>query len=156
MRTFRREDVASCSFRDKLKDIPAKVKIKKQDAGAKTLKVYGKGGDDRLAVVGTTAAARKSRGKKGKTASGDELRIVGRGSQAQLEAKGNAALQDAELERCQAELALYGDPSLRAGVSVTLGEDFGAPAGKYLITCSRHQISREGYTTTLTLSRTGE
>lgn len=154
VRTFRREDVASCSFRDKLKDIPAKVKIKKQDAGTKTLKVYGKGGDDSLAVVGTTAAAQKSRGKKSKTTSGDELRIVGRGSQAQLEAKGNAALQDAELERCRAELALYGDPSLRAGVSVELGEDFGAPAGKYLITCSRHEISREGYVTTLTLART--
>ena len=57
-----------------------------------------------------------------KKASGDELRIVGRGSQAQLEAKGNAALQDVELERCHAELSLYGDPSLRAGVSVELGK----------------------------------
>ena len=105
-------------------------------------------------MVGTTTAAQKKRGKKSNTASGDELRIVGRGSQAQLEAKGNAALQDAELERCHAELALFGDPSLRAGVSVTLGEDFGAPAGKYLVTCSRHEISREGYATTLTLART--
>lgn len=154
VRTFKREDVTSCSFRDKLKDIPKKVKIKKQDAGKKTLKVYGKGSDDTLAVVGTTTAAQKKRGKKSNTASGDELRIVGRGSQVQLEAKGNAALQDAELERCHAELALFGDPSLRAGVSVTLGEDFGAPAGKYLVTCSRHEISREGYATTLTLART--
>ena len=30
-RTFKREDVTSCSFRDKLKDIPQKVKIKKQE-----------------------------------------------------------------------------------------------------------------------------
>ena len=155
VRTFKREDVSSCRFRDKLKDIPSKVKIKKQDAGKKGLKVYGKGSDDSLAVVGTTAQAQKKRKKKeAKTSSGDELRIVGRGSQAQLEAKGNAALQDAELERCQAELSLFGDPSLRAGVSVTLGEDFGAPAGKYLVTCSRHEISRSGYVTTLTLSRT--
>lgn len=155
VRTFNREDVSSCRFRDKLKDIPSKVKIKKQDAGKKGLKVYGKGSDDSLAVVGTTAQAQKTRKKKeAKTSSGDELRIVGRGGQAQLEAKGNAALQDAELERCQAELFLFGDPSLRAGVSVELAEDFGAPAGKYLVTCSRHEISRSGYVTTLTLSRT--
>ncbi len=153
-RTFRREDVSSCRFRDTLKGIPQKVKIKKQDAGTKTLKVYGKDGDDRLAVVGSTEQARKQRGRASKTASGDELRLVGRGSQAQLAARGNAALQDAELERCRAELSLYGDPSLRAGVSVELGEDFGAPAGKYLITCSRHEISQEGYVTTLTLART--
>ena len=155
VRTFKREDVTSCSFRDKLKDIPSKVKIKKQDAGKKALKVYGKAGDDSLAVVGTTAQAQKTRKKKkANTSSVDELRIVGRGSEAQLEAKGNAALQDAELERCQAELALYGDPALRAGVSVELGEDFGALAGKYLVTCSRHEISRDGYVTTLTLART--
>lgn len=154
VRTFKREDVTSCSFRDKLKDIPSKVKIKKQDAGTKALKVYGKGGDDSLAVVGTTEQARKQRGRASKTASGDELRIIGRGSQAQLVAKGDAALQDAELERCQAELSLVGDPSLRAGVSVELGKDFGAPAGKYLVTCSRHDMGRDGYVTTLTLSRT--
>ena len=153
-RTFKREDVTSCSFRDKLKDIPQKVKLKQPDAGKKALKVYGKSSDDSLAVVATTEQAQKKRGRTSKKASGDELRIVGRGSQAQLEAKGNAALQDVELERCHAELSLYGDPSLRAGVSVELGEDFGAPAGKYLITCSRHEISREGYTTTLTLART--
>lgn len=154
VRTFSRGDVLSCSFRDKLKDIPTGAKIKKQDAGKKTLKVYGKGSDDSLAVVGTTEQAQKSRGRKSKTASGDELRIVGRGSQAQLVAKGDAALQDAELERCQAELSLVGDPSLRAGVSVELGKDFGAPAGKYLVTCSRHDMGRDGYVTTLTLSRT--
>lgn len=156
VRTFSRGDVLSCSFRDKLKDIPTGAKIKKQDAGKKTLKVYGKGSDDSLAVVGTTEQAQKSRGRKSRTASGDELRIVGRGSQAQLVAKGDAALQDAELERCQAELSLVGDPSLRAGVSVELGKDFGAPAGKYLVTCSRHDMGRDGYVTTLTLSRTAE
>lgn len=89
--------------------------------------MYGKSSDDSLAVVATTEQAQKKRGRTSKKASGDELRIVGRGSQAQLEAKGNAALQDVELERCHAELSLYGDPSLRAGVSVELGEDFGAP-----------------------------
>lgn len=156
VRSFKREDVTSCSFRDRLKDIPSKVRIKKQDAGRKELKVYGKGSDDSLAVVGTTEQAQKKRGRESRKTSGDELRIVGRGSQAQLEAKGSAALQDAELERCSTDLVLPGDPALRAGLNIVLDASFGAPAGRYMIRESRHSLGRDGYTTSLALARTGK
>lgn len=153
--TLSRADVVSAFFRDSLKEAPAKVKIRKQDAGRKSLKVYGKACDGGLAVVSTTEQARKKRGRASRTASADELRIAGRGGEAQLTAKGDAALQDAELERCRAELTLPGDPSLRAGISLNLDAGFGAPAGKYLIKTSRHELGRQGYSTALTLARTG-
>lgn len=154
--TLSRGHVISGSFRDSLKDVPSKVKIKKQDPSAKELKVYGRDGDAGLAVVSTTEKERSQKGNAAKTSSNDELRIVGRGSQAQLAAKGNAALQDAELERCSTELVLPGDPALRAGLNIVLDISFGAPAGKYMIRESRHSLGRDGYTTSLALTRTGK
>ena len=155
VRTFNREDVSSCRFRGQAEGHPLEGQNQEAGRGQEGAQGLRQGERRQSCRSGTTAQAQKKRKKKeAKTSSGDELRIVGRGSQAQLEAKGNAALQDAELERCQAELSLFGDPSLRAGVSVELAEDFGAPAGKYLVTCSRHEMSRSGYVTTLTLSRT--
>jgi len=156
VRTLSRADVISGSFQDSLKDVPGKVRIKKQDASARELRVYGRDGDQGLAVVPATEKERSQRGNPSKTSSNDELRIVGRGSQAQLAAKGDAALQDAELERCRTELTLVGDPALRAGLNIVLDASFGAPSGKYLIRESRHSLGREGYTTSLTLARTGK
>ncbi|WP_303236882.1 phage late control D family protein [uncultured Bilophila sp.] len=156
VKTLEVTDCTGGNGRDKLKDIPAKVKVKKQDAGKKALKVYGKASDGSLAVVGTTETAQKKRGRKTKKTSSDELKITGRGSQAQLAAKGDAALRDAELERVRVSLTLYGDPELTAGLSVDLGESFGAFSGKYLIMQARHEISRDaGYRTELDLARTG-
>lgn len=53
----------------------------------------------------------------------------------------------------QADFTFPGDTGLAAGCTVEL-EDFGAWSGKYIIKQARHNISRSGYTTQVTLRKT--
>lgn len=157
IKTLEITDCAGGSARDKLKDIPSKVKVKRQDTASKSLKVYGQASDGSLAVVGSNEAQRKKKGQASRTVSGDELKISGRGGQAQLEAKGKAALREAELSRVAVMLTLYGDPALTAGLSVDLGKSFGVLGGKYLVKEARHSISRDGgYVTQIELCKSGQ
>ena len=156
VKTLEVQDCTGGSARDKLKDIPSKVRVKKQDAASKSLKVYGQTSDGKLAVVGTNEAERQKKGQESRKTSGDELKICGRGTQAQLAAKGKAALADAELSRVAITLTLYGDPTLTAGLSVDLGSSFGAFGGKYLIKRASHTITRDGgYVTEIELCKSG-
>lgn len=59
-----------------------------------------------------------------------------------------------KLER-EATITLPGNPLLMAGMTVTLGE-FGYWNGKYLIKKAKHDVSRNGYTTAITLRKVAD
>lgn len=138
------EDIISLRLRDLIKGVPSKVDVKGYDPKNKK----------------TVSASRKSKPKRGKAkhggSTGDTLRIVpNKGeSAAQLNARADAKLADAQDDQCAGTVTLFGNALLVAGQTVQL-KGFGKFSGKYLVKQSRHDFSRSGgYTTEIDIKMT--
>lgn len=86
-----------------------------------------------------------------KATSGDTLKIVpNKGeSQEEINARADAALSEAQEERCAGSITVFGNALLVAGQVIELRQ-MGKFSGKYLIKQARHDYSRmRGYTTDL-------
>lgn len=137
------EDIIRVRLRDLIKGVPSKVDVKGYDPKNKK----------------TVSASRKSKPKRGKAkhgSTGDTLRIVpNKGeSTAQLNARADAKLADAQDDQCAGTVTLVGNALLAAGQMVRL-KGFGKFSGKYLVKQSRHDFSRSsGYTTEIEIKMT--
>lgn len=79
----------------------------------------------------------------------DTLKIVANKgeSQAQLNHRAQAALDDAQDEQCAGSMTLFGNAKIVAGQTIEL-QNYGKFSGKYWVKQSRHDYSRSrGYTT---------
>mgnify|MGYP003583678337 FL=1 len=131
--TLKATDLIAIRLRDKIKDIYRNAKVTYHDPKTKKL-VVSEVKDDRVA-------------------SGDTLKLSGRSaSKATAEAKGRAALDEANQQQTAGSLTLQGNPKLVAGVTFDLA-DCGKLSGKYLIESARHHLDRGGYTTELEVKR---
>ena len=131
--TLKATDLITIRLRDKIKDVYREVKVTYHDPKTKKL-VVSEVKDDRVA-------------------SGDTLKLSARSpSKAAAEAKGRAALEEANLQQTAGSLTVPGTPKLVAGVTFDL-TDCGKLSGKYLIESARHRLDRGGYTTELEVKR---
>lgn len=132
--TLKATDLIAIRLRDKIKDIYRNAKVTYHDPKTKKL-VVSEVKDDRVA-------------------SGDTLKLSGRSaSKATAEAKGRAALDEANQQQTAGSLTLQGNPKLVAGVTFDLA-DCGKLSGKYLIESARHHLDRGGgYVTELEVKR---
>lgn len=120
-------------YRDKVSDVPQKVKVKHHDAQAAVVYEYD----------AATGEAKPS----------DERRIHRRArspEDAAAQAEGEAERHAAD--KTALEVSLPGNPRLVAGAIVRL-EGFQRLDGRYLIAEARHAISRSGYTTDIQTRR---
>ena len=137
------EDIIRIRLRDLIKGVPSKVDVKGYDPKSKQ----------------TVSASRSSKSRRGKAkhgSTGDTLRIVpNKGeSAAQLNARADAKLADAQDDQCAGTVTLVGNALLVAGQMVRLKE-FGKFSGKYLVKQSRHDFTRHvGWTTELEIKMT--
>lgn len=126
------EDIKNFRLRDLIKGVPQEAVVSGYDAKRKT----------------TRRTRRQSRALRpgGKRASsGDTLKIVAnRGeSQAQVNARADAALANAQQSQVAGNLSMVGNAKLVAGQIVQL-KGFGKFSGKYLVKQARHEIRRGG------------
>ena len=128
-------DIKSIRMRDLIKGVPEEATVTGYDAKKKT----------------TLSVTRKSKPKRPnakRSASADKLVIVAnRGeSDAQMEARADAALSDAQLSQVAGSISVVGNAKLVAGQVMQL-KGYGKLSGKYLLKNSRHALSKSsGYT----------
>lgn len=132
------QDCISLRLRDRIKDTAKAVEISGYDtSGKKVIKKRKK------------ATALRENIKQAQAASGDTLKIVARGeTDEQIEARGEAALAEQNDDQSAGNITLIGNPKLVAGATIML-RNLGVFSGKYLIKSSRHQLNKQGYTTTI-------
>ena len=126
------EDIKNFRLRDLIKGVPQEAVVSGYDAKRKT----------------TRRTRRRSKALRpgGKRASsGDTLKIVAnRGeSQAQVNARADAALANAQQSQVAGNFSMVGNAKLVAGQVVQL-KGFGKFSGKYLVKQARHGIRRGG------------
>ncbi|KWZ48252.1 Cro/Cl family transcriptional regulator [Burkholderia savannae] len=155
---FTRGDLKSIRLTDKIKDVYAAAKGGYHNPATKKLIVYGMK-DGKIDVAGAAAqsgAAGESGtpASSGRDTSADTLRVTARaGSKATLEARTQAALDRANLQRTTGTFELDGNTRLVAGNAIEL-TGYGRLSGKYLIETARHRIDRGGgYTTEIEVKR---
>lgn len=131
--------VISVQLRDRIKDAVKKVEAVGLDNGEK-----------KAVKAEKTHQSKRPSKKQAKAANGDTLKIVTRGeSQAQMDARANAALAEQTDDQQAGNITLIGNPKLVAGNTILL-TGFGFFSGKYLIKSARHNYSKgQGYTTSL-------
>lgn len=131
-------DIISLRIRDLIKGVPQEAVVSGYDAKAKK-------------AVKSRRKSRPLRPKAKKSATSDTLVIIpNRGeSQAQADARADAALADAQEEQCAGSITLFGNAKLVAGQVVEL-KNHGKLSGRYLVKQARHEYTRTGgYTTEL-------
>ena len=132
------EDMLRVRLRDLIKGVPDKAVVTGYDP--KTKKAYA--GERK---------SKKLRPKAKRATSGDTLKIIpNKGeSQAQTDARADAALAAAQEEQCAGNITLFGNAKLVAGQIVEL-KNSGKFSGRYLVKQARHEYRRSsGYTTEL-------
>lgn len=88
-----------------------------------------------------------------KVRTGDTLRVDDRIENAgQARAQAKSKLEKANLKKQTMTLEMVGDPYLCAGQIVEIGAGFGKWAGRYVISKSRHTLTRKGYTMSMELA----
>lgn len=136
------ENLIRIRLRDAIKNVPAAVEV--SSFNHKTKKT--------VQSTKKTKSRRQSRKKLAKRpTTSDTLKIVARSgeSQAQLNRRAQAALDNAQDEQCAGSVSLFGHALLVAGQTVQLVK-IGHFSGKYLVKQARHDYSRSrGYTTEL-------
>lgn len=133
--------VLSMRLRDRIKDAVTAVEVNGYDVdGKKNVK------------SNKNKKAKRPGKKQAKNATADTLKVVTRGeSQAQIDARAEAALSQQTDDQQAGTMRLIGNPKLVAGNTVML-TNMGMFSGKYLITSARHQYSRsQGYITELNI-----
>ena len=126
------EDIKNFRLRDLIKGVPQEAVVSGYDAKRKTTR--------------RTRRHSKALRPGGKRASsGDTLKIVAnRGeSQAQVNARADAALANAQQSQVAGNFSMVGNAKLVAGQVVQL-KGFGKFSGKYLVKQARHEIRRGG------------
>ena len=132
------ENLLSVRIRDLIKGVPDKAVVTGYDAKKKR-------------AIRAERSTRPLRGKAKRKTARDTLKITpNKGeSQAEANARADAALQDAQEERCSGSIALFGNALLVAGQVVEL-QRIGKFSGRYLVKQARHEYSKSrGYTTDL-------
>lgn len=141
IKTIKREQLTSYRLRDTLNQTYSGVKNKHQNSQKRELISFNADGTTSTTTV------------KGMSSAADTLNITESAATAdESQAKGEAALDAKNEYQYTGSLQLEGDPSLRAGASITL-EGFGHADGNWLIQSARHEISRGGFTTDLEIAR---
>lgn len=131
-------DLMRVRLRDLIKGVPDKAVVSGYDP--KTKQKYE-----------TERQARPRRPNAKRGTSGDTLKIIpNKGeSQAQTNARADAALADAQDEQCAGNITVVGNAKLVAG-QVLLLKNHGKFSGRYLVKQARHSYDRmSGYTTDL-------
>ncbi|MFC3873812.1 phage late control D family protein [Neisseria musculi] len=133
-------DMIRVRLRDLIKGVPDKAAVSGYDPKTKTK------------TNRTTTRQAEPRRKKAKhTTSGDTLKIIANKgeSQAQVNARADAALAAAQEEQCAGSVTVFGHAKLVAGQVVVL-QNHGKFSGRYLVRQARHSYERTGgYTTEL-------
>ena len=128
----------SIRLRDLIKGVPDKAVVSGYDPKTKQ-------------NITTTRTAKPRRKKAKHTTSGDTLKIIANKgeSQAQVNARADAALADAQDEQCAGDITVVGNAKLVAG-QVVLLKNHGKFSGRYMVKQARHSYGRRsGYTTEL-------
>lgn len=131
-------DIIRLRLRDLIKGVPTEAVVSGYDAKNK-----------RNVQTRRKAKPRRSKAKRG--SSGDTLKITANRGEtaAQIRARADAALADAQNEQCAGNITLFGHAKLVAGQTVEL-QNHGKFSGKYLVKQARHELRRRtGYTTEL-------
>lgn len=132
------EDIIDIKLRDLIKGVPQEAVVTGYDAKAKK-------------TISTKRKTKPLRPKAKKSATSDTLIIIpNKGeSQAQIDARADAALHDAQSEQCAGTITVVGNAKLVAGQVVAL-KQFGKFSGRYLVKQARHDYQRSsGYSTEL-------
>jgi uncharacterized protein len=102
---------------------------------------------------GDTKKKIEAEAKDPKVTNGDELRLDDRvENKGQANARVQSELQKENLKKQTGTVNMVGNPLILAGQIIELAGDFGVFAGRYIITQSRHCISRQGYTTCIEIA----
>lgn len=132
------ENLLRWRIRDLIKGVPDKAVVTGYDPKKKK-------------AITSERKTKPLRPKSKRTTSGDTLKITpNKGeSQEEINARADAALSDAQEERCAGSITVFGNALLVAGQVIELRQ-MGKFSGKYLIKQARHDYSRmRGYTTDL-------
>lgn len=142
-------EVTDLRLREKLKETVDTVDVAYQNP--KTKKLQKK----KFTKKSNKNKPKRKNGRTAKaTASADTLKIIVRGTNAEETAKqAQAAISEANEDRCAGDFTVLGDPKLVAGNTIEL-TGVGELSGKYLINSSRHNFDRSsGYTTSCEIKR---
>ena len=131
--------VKSIRLRDRIKEAVKNVEVSGYDTKGK-----------RAIKAQKQSKPKRPSKKQAKAHNADTLKIVTRGeSQAQINARADAALSQQTDEQQAGNITVIGDPKLVAGNTVML-TGMGMFSGKYLIKSARHSYTKsQGYTTQL-------
>lgn len=139
--TLQESDIRRLNIRDKIKDVVTESKVKYHNPKTKQLVVYGVK-DGQVVPVGTTQQQTSRR--SGQEASADTLKLSSRsGSKAVAQAKAEAAMDRANLQKVGGTIDAVGNTRLVAG-NVFLLPGYGRLSGRYLIESARHRMERGG------------
>lgn len=131
-------DIIRLRLRDLIKGVPDKAVVSGYDPKAKRNRT-------------TTRKAKPRRKKAKRGTSGDTLKIIANKgeSQAQVNARADAALNAAQDEQCAGTITLVGNAKLVAG-QVLILKNQGKFSGRYMVKQAHHSYTRfAGYTTEL-------
>ncbi|MCY1393524.1 phage late control protein GPD [compost metagenome] len=142
---FTLQQMAGFRFRDQLRQVPEKVKVKHHDPAQKKLVAYDLVNGETVAVPSSSSRA---------TSSKDTAKHRRRSSSPEVaEARARADQARKNRERTTAEGTMMGRPGLVSGNVIAL-DDAGPIGGLYLIQSARHRFSRSGgYVVELVLCR---
>lgn len=132
------ENLLRIRIRDLVKGVPDKAVVTGYDSKKKK-------------AITSERKAKPLRFKSKHKTSGDTLKITpNKGeSQEEINARADAALADAQEERCAGSISVFGNALLVAGQVIEL-KNMGKFSGRYLIKQARHDYGRmRGYTTDL-------
>ncbi|AWX15239.1 hypothetical protein CEP48_03245 [Mergibacter septicus] len=135
--TLEPEQIKTIRLRDRIRDTVKKVNVSGFDSNGKKVLKQSK-----------EASIQRQTIQQAAISNGDTLNITTRGeSQEQINAMTDAALAQQNEDRQAGTITLLGDPKLVAGNTLRLRK-LGVFSGKYLITSSRHHLTRSsGFTT---------
>jgi phage protein D len=138
-------DLANVTLRDQIREVPKAVEVKHKEPATKQLISYTIVNDETVAVPSSASKA---------TTSGDTKKKRQRSASAEeSKAKAKAELAKANRDRTTGAWTAMGRPNLVSGNIVTLAAA-GMLGGNYLITSSRHEMTRSGgYTVDLDTCR---
>lgn len=140
VRRFRKSDVTSWEYRDKVTEVPAKTEVKHHDPKQKKLV---KGGAQSGRMIKDTQVSSDTR-----------KRSIPAQSPAQAQAMAEAEQERHEVDKTSLRLVVSGDPSLVAGASIEAYE-WGRVNGVYIVTEAAHSTSG-GLGTTIQCKRLAE
>lgn len=132
------ENLLRWRIRDLIKEVPHQAVVTGYDPKKKK-------------AITATRKTKPLRPNAKKATSGDTLKITpNKGeSQDEINARADAALADAQEERCTGSITVFGNALLVAGQVIEL-QNMGKLSGRYLVKQARHDYSRmRGYTTDL-------